>query len=225
MSLKVTFVLTGAPRSATQKWFGRPAPPRARSTGHLPPESFSMATVRAGNQPTLMIVDVQVGVMRQAWDAQRVIANIALAVERARARAVPVIWVQHADQGMAYGSADWQWVPELAPAEGEARVYKSFESSFEQTALEQELARLGASHITLAGASTNWCIRATAYAALERGYDLTLVQDAHTTSSMDLEDGSTVEAASVVQDLNLVMRWLTYPGRSNRVVAAAAVEF
>ncbi|MEP7281744.1 MAG: isochorismatase family protein [Rubrivivax sp.] len=184
-----------------------------------------MGTVRAGTLPALLIVDAQVGVMRQAWDVARIVGNIAQTVERARARQVPVIWVQHADQGMAHGSADWQWVPELVPAEGEARVYKSFESSFEQTVLEQELARLGASHITLAGASTNWCIRATAYAALERGYDLTLVQDAHTTASIDLDDGSTVEAASVVQDLNLVMRWLTYPGRSNRIVTAAAVEF
>ena len=57
---------------------------------------------------------------------------------------------------------------------------------FEPTKLEEELARLAATHITLASAMTNWCIRATAYGALERGYDLTLVKDAHTTASVDL---------------------------------------
>ena len=57
---------------------------------------------------------------------------------------------------------------------------------FEPTKLEEELALLGATHITLAGAMTNWCIRATAYGALERGYDLTLVKDAHTTANVDL---------------------------------------
>ena len=57
-----------------------------------------------------------------------------------------------------------------------------------------ELAARGATRLVLAGASTNWCIRATAYAALERGYDLTLVQDAHSTKSMDLGDGRRVAA-------------------------------
>lgn len=80
-------------------------------------------------------------------------------------------------------------VPELVPAEGEALIHKQFNSSFEQTSLDSELARLGATHVVLAGAATNWCIRATAYGALGRGYDLTLVKDAHTTESMQLDCG------------------------------------
>ena len=47
----------------------------------------------------------------------------------------------------------------------------------------------------LAGAATYWCIlataTATAFAALERGYDLTLIEDAHTTGTMTLDDGTT----------------------------------
>jgi nicotinamidase-related amidase len=50
-----------------------------------------MATVREGNKPVLVIVDVQVGVMKEAWEAQRVITNISRAVERARSEEVPVI--------------------------------------------------------------------------------------------------------------------------------------
>ena len=84
---------------------------------------------------------------------------------------------------------------------------------------------LGATHITLAGAASNWCIRATAYAALERGYDLTLVKDSHTTGTMALDDGSTIEAASVVQELNIAMTWLSYPGRKNGTAKADEVDF
>lgn len=184
-----------------------------------------MATVREGHQPVLMVVDVQAGVVREAWDAARVVGNVALAVDRARASGVPVLWVQHADENLPAGSAAWQWVPELVPAAGEVQVHKRFNSAFEQTELEAHLARLGATHVTLAGAATNWCIRATAYAALERGYDLTLVRDAHTTESMDLGNGHTVEAARVVDELNIAMKWLSYPGRSNRTVAAAELDF
>ena len=184
-----------------------------------------MATVREGNKGVLTVVDVQVGVLRAAWEAPRVIANVARAVERARAQGVPVLWVQHADHNLARGSADWQWVPELVPAPGEPLFHKQCNSSFEQTALEEELARLGATHIVLAGAATNWCIRATAYGALERGYDLTLVNDAHTTDTMVLDDGTRVQADSVVRELNIAMTWLNYPGRKNGTATAEAVDF
>jgi nicotinamidase-related amidase len=77
----------------------------------------------------------------------------------------------------------------------------------------------------LAGAATNWCIRATAYGALERGYDLTLIEDAHTTETMVLDDGFHVEASSVIQELNIAMTWVTYPGRTNSTATAEQVDF
>lgn len=184
-----------------------------------------MATVRAGNKAVLLVVDVQVGVMSESWDAPRIIENVARAVERARAQGAPVLWVQHSDKDLAYGSPEWQWAPELAPAEGEPLIHKQFNSSFEQTTLEDQLAELGASHIVLAGAATNWCIRATAYGALDRGYDLTLIKDAHTTGTIELANGARIEAANVVQELNIVMNWVSYPGRTNRTATAEEVDF
>ncbi len=184
-----------------------------------------MATVRAGNKSVLLVVDVQVGVVSDAWEAPRVIGNVARAVARARAAGVPVIWVQHEDEDLVRGSADWQWVPDLVPAAGEMRIYKQYNSSFEATVLDAQLATLGATHIVLAGAATNWCIRATAYGALERGYDLTLVSDAHTTKSIPLEDGARIDAAGIVRELNIVMRWLSYPGRTNGTATAEEVDF
>jgi nicotinamidase-related amidase len=184
-----------------------------------------MARIRNGDQPALLVVDVQVGVMADAWDATRIVGNVARTVARARAQGVPVVWVQHADEQLLRGSAAWQWVPELVPAAGEVLIHKGWNSAFEQTGLEDELARLGASHLVLAGAATNWCIRATAYAALERGYDLTLVSDAHTTSSIQLEDGTRIEAEAVVRELNVAMRWLSYPGRRNGTAATERLDF
>ncbi len=184
-----------------------------------------MATVRDGNKGVLVVVDVQVGVMSEAWDAPRVIRNVARAVERARAQGVPVIWVQHSDEELVYGSPAWQWVPELAPAEGEPVLHKHFNSSFERTALDDQLAGLGATHIVLAGAATNWCIRATAYGALDRGYDLTLVKDAHTTGTIAFEDGTTIEAADIVRELNIAMTWVSYPGRKNGTATSEELDF
>lgn len=185
-----------------------------------------MATVREGDQAALLVVDVQVGVMQEAWDASRVIGQVARTVQRAREEGVPVVWVQHTSEDeLPSGSPPWQWVPALQPAPGEALIHKQFNSAFEQTTLNEVLAGLGVSHIVLAGASTNWCIRATAYGALERGYDLTLVADAHSTSPLTLEDGSRIEADAVVRELNTVMRWLSYPGRRNAAVAVGHLRF
>ena len=184
-----------------------------------------MATVREGNKAVLLVVDVQSGVMSESWDAQRIIGNVARVVERARAQDVPVVWVQHSDEELAFGTPQWQWVPELSPAKGEPLIRKGFNSSFEHTALDEELAKLGATHIALAGAATNWCIRATAYGALDRGYDLTLIKDAHTTGTIELDNGARIEAESVVNDLNVAMKWLSYPGRTNGTATAEEITF
>jgi len=184
-----------------------------------------MATVREGNKGVLLVVDVQVGVVKDLWDAPRVIKNASLAVERARAQGVPVVWVQHSNAELPHGSPQWQWVPELVPAQGEPLIHKQFNSAFEQTALDELLAKLGATHIALAGVETNWCIRATAYGALERGYDLTLVKDAHTAGTIALGNGARIEAASIIDELNIAMTWLSYPGRTNATATAAEVDF
>ena len=184
-----------------------------------------MATIREGYKAVLLVVDVQAGVMRNLWDAQRIIKNIGVVVEKARTQGVPVIWVQHSDDELVDGSPDWQFVPELLPAEGEMRLDKHFNSSFEQTLLEETLGRLGATHIVLVGAATNWCVRATAYGALDRGYDLTLIKDAHTTETIELENGVRIEAADIIRELNIAMTWLSYPGRANSTESVEELDF
>jgi nicotinamidase-related amidase len=184
-----------------------------------------MPTVRPGHRAALLIVDVQVGVVQTAWEAPRVIANLALTVDKARAESVPVIWVQHADDDLPYGSPGWAWVPELVPAAGETLIHKRHNSAFEGTPLEPLLAELGVSHLVLGGASSPWCIRATAYAALERGYDLTLLADAHTNHGATLEGGCRLAATDIADELNLTMTWLSYPGRRNTAIKVDALSF
>ncbi|MFN2188744.1 MAG: cysteine hydrolase family protein [Candidatus Promineifilaceae bacterium] len=184
-----------------------------------------MAVNQENKGAALIVVDVQVGVMRGTWEAPRIIENIRTAVEKARKEGVPVVWVQHSDQELVFDSPDWQIVPELLPAEGEVRIHKHYNSSFEETSVEEELNDLGVSHVFLAGAATNWCIRATAYGALERGYDLTLLKDAHTTEEIEFEDGSRIEAEDIIRELNVGMHWITYPGRTNNTASVAEVDF
>lgn len=183
-----------------------------------------MAT-RIGSKTALLVVDVQVGVVADAWDRDRIVNNVAVAVNRAREAGAPVIWVQHNDEELKRDSPEWQWVPQLQPLAEESRIFKSYNSAFEDTSLLAVLDDKSVARLILAGAATNWCIRATAYGALDRGFDVTLLSDAHTTTSMELGPERVVEARSVIDDLNTAMRWLSYPGRQNATASAAEVIF
>jgi nicotinamidase-related amidase len=176
-----------------------------------------MATVRAGHRSAVVVVDVQKGVVAEAHLRDEVIAAIGALVNKARAAKVPVLWVHHSDDELVHGSEAWQWAEGLSPRDDERQLDKHYNSCFEGTGFEAELEALGITRLVLAGAATNWCIRATAYAALERGYDLSLVADAHTTGS--------AHAPELIDDLNTAMRWLAYPGRKNESVTAAEATF
>src|SRR5262245_37491057 len=141
-----------------------------------------MTTLRDRPNTALLIVDVQNGVVAKAYARDQVIGNIARLVEKARAAGAPVVWVQQTDgENFPRGSEAWRIVPELAPRAGEPTIEKAYGDSFEETRLEAALAQLGVGRLVVAGAQTDACIRATLHGAFVRGYDVTLVSDAHTT--------------------------------------------
>lgn len=170
----------------------------------------------------LVVVDVQNDVVAGAFRRDSVVGNIATLVDRARAAGTPVIWVQHADDGLVKDSEGWQYVPELQFAENEPVVHKSYGDSFDDTTLESELASRGVGKLIVAGAQTDACIRSTLHGALVRGYDAVLVADAHTT-----EEPYTGEltAEQVVAHTNMYWHWQNAPGRSGGTVATADVDF
>ncbi len=182
-----------------------------------------MATIRDGEQDVLLVVDVQRGVVANAHDRDGVVSRLASAVDRARTVGVPIVWVQHSDEELERGSEAWELVPELVPAADEPRIEKTYHSSFEDTGLDGVLEELGATHLIVGGAATNWCIRATSYGALDRGYDLTLIEDGHTTEDIEFEDGHVIPASNVIDDLNATMRWIGFPGRTSATAKAEAL--
>jgi nicotinamidase-related amidase len=173
----------------------------------------------------LLVVDAQVGVLASIWESERVVENLQRLVAKARASGVPVVWVQHSDDELKYGSEAWKLAPPFVPAAGEVVVHKKYNSSFAETDLDQRLRALEVTRVVLGGAATNWCIRATAYAAVERGYDLTLIGDAHSTEPIKLADGRSVAAEWIVTDLNTVFQWLSVPKVRTEVKKTADVAF
>jgi nicotinamidase-related amidase len=182
-----------------------------------------MTTLQDRTGTALLVIDVQNGVVGSAHNRDAVVANINALVERARAADVPVIWVQHSDDQLVKGSPEWEYVPELDRRESEPVVHKSFGDSFEGTDLESLLAERGVGRLVVAGAQTDQCIRSTLHGGFVRGYDVTLVGDAHTTE--DLTEWGAPPPELVISHTNLYWGFHDGPGRSAAVVDTADVTF
>jgi nicotinamidase-related amidase len=184
-----------------------------------------MTTLPNRPRTALIVIDVQNGVVDGAPKRDDVVANINDLVGQARAQDVPVIWVQHNDDGLPRGSAEWEWVPELARARGDSEplVHKSYGDSFEATELESLLAEREVGRLIVTGAETDACIRSTLHGAFTRGYDVTLVGDAHTTGDKTAWGAPSPEV--VIAHTNLYWRYQTAPGRTAGTVDTAEVSF
>lgn len=182
-----------------------------------------MTTLPDRPRTALVVIDVQNGVVAEAYERDAVVANIATLVDRAREQDVPVVWVQHSDEDLPQGSAAWQYVPELVRQAAEPLVHKSYGDSFENTDLEQVLAAAGVGHLVVAGAQTDACIRSTIHGAFTRGYDVTLVGDAHTTE--DQSAWGSPPPGTVIAHTNLYWKYQDAPGRRAGVVDAEDVTF
>jgi nicotinamidase-related amidase len=172
----------------------------------------------------VLVIDVQVGVVADAFERDAKVANMSKAIDKARAESIPVIWVQHSDEGLVLESADWEIVPELETLPSEPKVRKIYRSSFEDTNLEELLAGLGVSHLYVCGAESNNCVRHTCHTALEKGYDVTLISDAHTTTGFEW-DGYILDAARVIDEQNINFMDYSLPGRTARVVPVTKLSF
>lgn len=170
----------------------------------------------------LLVIDVQNGVVADAHERDRVVANIATLVEKARAGGTPVVWVQHHSDDLPSGSEAWGYVPELIRREAEPVVHKAYGDAFEDTDLERVLAAEGVGRLVVAGAQTDACIRSTLHGALARGYDAVLVGDAHTTS--DLSAYGAPPPAQVIAHTNLYWQHTTAPGRTAGTTTTVEVD-
>jgi nicotinamidase-related amidase len=182
-----------------------------------------MTTLENRPKTALLVVDVQKGVVEGAAERDAVVANVGSLVEKARREQVRVVWVQHSSEQLATGSDKWRIVPELTPHDAEPLVEKRYGDSFEDTTLETVLEGLGVGRLVVVGAQTDACIRSTLHGAFVRGYDATLVSDAHTTE--DLTEWGAPPPGQVIAHTNLYWSYQTAPGRTAGAVETKAVDF
>jgi nicotinamidase-related amidase len=170
----------------------------------------------------LIVIDMQVGVLDGCHDAEGVTRRVEALVRRAREADVPVVWVQDHDD-YPQGTMEWRLVAPLEARPGEALVQKTRRDSFVGTDLAEVLAALEAKHLLIAGAQSDYCIRTTTQAAAVRGFDVTLISDAHTTTDAEFA-GVLISAEQIIAHTNMYFRGLRYPGQAFSIAEHDSVE-
>jgi nicotinamidase-related amidase len=182
-----------------------------------------MATLDNRPNTALLVIDVQNGVVEGNYERDAVVANVSSLVERARREEVPVVWVQHNDETLVRETDEWRIVPELDPEAAEPLVEKNYGDAFAGTTLEGVLSDFAVGRLVVVGAQTDACVRSTLHGALVRGYDATLVSDAHTTE--DQTSWGAPPPDQVIAHTNLYWTYEAAPGRKGGTVATKDVDF
>lgn len=154
----------------------------------------------------LLVIDVQLGMFEESDPVHRgdeLLATINDLITRARNAGIPVIYIQHSgrdDHLLEPGSPGWPIHPAIVPAKGELVIHKRHPDSFQETDLQHELEIRGIRHLIVAGIQTEYCVDTTCRRAYSLGYDVTLVQDAHSTW-----DTEYLKASQIIDHHNQVL--------------------
>lgn len=167
-----------------------------------------------------LVVDVQKGLVTGAFREHEVIDAINRLIVRVRERNGIVVFIQHCHSSyepMKKGNEGWELHPSLDVQNEDLFVEKEASDSFYRTDLDSLLQKNGVETVYVAGLQTEYCVDTTCRAALSRGYNVTLVSDAHTTGDSHLE------AAEVIDHHNKILGFLVHPDRQIKIQSSEKI--
>lgn len=134
----------------------------------------------------LCIIDVQNAMVQKdnpVYRSNEVLHNIKQLIDKARIHSIPIIYVQHNEEGSEFqkGLESWEIVEMIKPNKNDFIVHKTFSDSFKDTNLKEILDHLNINELIVVGMQTDYCVNATSLRAIGLDYDVTIVSDAHST--------------------------------------------
>jgi len=173
----------------------------------------------------LLIIDVQQGMFMEedpVYNAGSLLANINLLLHMARARQMPVFYIQHTEargELLEKGSSPWQIHPDIAPLQTDIMIEKKTPDSFLGTDLHDELTKRHIGHLVLAGIQSDLCVDTTCRMAYSLGYSITLAADAHSTwGSKELT------AQQIINHHNTALRWFGQVQKTEDITERLSVD-
>lgn len=173
----------------------------------------------------VLVIDVQQGLCEgdgAAFASGETIGRINEVTAKARAAGCPVIFVQHesSDGVLVHGSSGWQLAHRLEALPADLRIRKTAADSFHRTTLQELLQQHGIAELVICGMHTEFCVDTTTRRALALGYQVTLVEDAHTSAG-----NAALSATQVIAHHNITLSNIESFGPRVRLVSAADLHF
>ena len=108
-----------------------------------------------------------------------------------RTKQLPIIHIQHEtlkpEMGFMLPGTEGQKIhASVTPNEGETCLTKYYPNAFWNTELDDKLKAQNITNVVIAGMMTHMCVSTTIRAAMERGFQVTAIQDACATRSLSL---------------------------------------
>ena len=169
-----------------------------RAAAGLPPIYGPM------NDAVLIVIDAQLeygdtGALALP-NLEPALDNVAALLDAGRSAGAEIVHIAHeGSPGRAFDpQRGGRIFNAAAPLEDETMLGKGLPNSFAHTGLQNHLAAIGRPHLILCGFMTHMCVSSTARAALDLGYETTVVSDATATRSLPATDGGDAIPADAV---------------------------
>ena len=147
------------------------------------------------NDAVLIVIDAQMEYTDEGAltldGLQPALDNITALLLKGRKDGAEIVHIAHeGSEGRAFDPAKGgRIIEQVAPIEGETVIGKGLPNSFAHTGLQNHLAEIGRPHLVICGFMTHMCVSSTARAALDLGYETTVVSDATATRTLPAADG------------------------------------
>ena len=135
----------------------------------------------------LLVIDMQKGSFipeTPRFNTEGVIERINKIASQFRAHNLPVIYIQHDGTGTGEfekGSQDWENLDKLKVVSNDILIDKYANDVFYKSELQSKLTELNINELIITGCATDFCVESTIQSALTKDYNITVVEDGHTT--------------------------------------------
>lgn len=159
------------------------------------------------NRKALLVIDMQKGSFTPKtprFDTIGIIERINELTELFRELNHSVIYIQHDGTGTGEfekNTTDWEILDNLVVKSTDIRIDKYVNDVFYKSELHSKLKELNVSELFITGCATDFCVESTIQSALTKDYDITIVEDGHTTG-----ERPHLKAEQVIEHYNWVWK-------------------
>ncbi|QDO95464.1 isochorismatase family protein [Formosa sediminum] len=158
----------------------------------------------------LLIIDMQKGSFTPKtprYNAKGIIDSITKLTTLCHASELPVIYIQHDGTGtgeLEKHTQNWEILEAFSIHTTDIIIHKRANDAFYDTTLEATLKALNINNLIITGCATDFCVASTIQSALIKNYNITVVEDGHTTA-----DRPYVNAENLIKHYNWIWQNLT----------------